>query len=265
MTVASHFLDFYRQAYAAVTDFTFYRTVFQQTLRKTLLYVFLLSAQVAGLLTLSIAYHYGPQLLDFSGWAQQHFPSLQVEDGKLWVGTDQPLIATYPGKQFITFIFDTTGTHSNPEEFPEPALLFTEDRLYIRYLGQTQTHLWSDISKEFGPFRVGPSEIEHLIGFFKWIYLPLFYFFMLIFTLLKSVVFAALSTLIGVSSSGRYNIQLPFQQYITIAFYSLTPAIVLDLGVTMTGLQISYFSYFIYVITAAIYTFMATQKCVATE
>ena len=45
-------LLFYRQTYSAVTDFSFYRTIFEQVLRQTLLYLLYLAAHVAAILTL---------------------------------------------------------------------------------------------------------------------------------------------------------------------------------------------------------------------
>ena len=69
---------------------------------------------------------------------------------------------------------------------------------------------------------------------------------------------------IGWLVTARSGIRLPFQQYFTISLYSLTPAIVIDLAVSMTGLEVSLFP-FLYLATAAIYTYMATQKCVVVE
>ena len=258
--MAYPFLSFYHQAYSAVTDFSFYRAVFEQSLHKTLIYLFYLATHVAAILTLTFALHYGPQFLSIADWAQQNFPPFEVEDGKLRVATDQPLVKKYPGKQLITFVFDTTGTYSDPQELEDPAFLFTEEKLYFRYLGQTQTYSW----KDWGPFQVGPKEFEHFTTLVKWAYFPIAYSLILVYTVVVKGLLAALLTIVGLSASVRYDIRLPFQQHFTIALYSLTPAIVIDLAVTMTGLDISYF-YLIYLVTAAIYTYMATQKCVAVE
>ena len=250
---------FYHQTYSAVTDFLFYKTIFTQPLRKTLLYLVLLSAHVAAALTLIVAWQQGSQFLEICRWAEQNFPTLEVRDGRLWVNSEQPLIKRYRGEQLITFVFDTTGTYSDPREIQEPAILFTQEKLYLHMLGQTQTYYW----KDFGPFQISPEAFREAISLVKWIYFPTFYPLLLGYTLLAKASLAVVLSVIALSASARYNVRLPFQQYFTISLYSLTPAVVIDLAVTMTGIEISYFNFF-YVATAVIYTYLATQKCVAT-
>ena len=251
---------FYHQSYSAVTDFLFYRAIFTQPLRKTLLYLVLLSAHIAAALTLIFAWQNGSQFLDLCRWAQQNFPTLEVREDRLWVYSEQPLIKRYRGEQLITFVFDTTGTYSDPREIPEPAILFTQEKLYLRMLGQTQTHYWKDT----GSFQISPEAFSETINLVKWIYFPTFYPLLLGYTLLAKALLAVVLSVIALSASARHDVRLPFQQYFTIALYSLTPAVVIDLAVTMTGIEISYFDFF-YVATAVIYTYLATQKCVVMD
>ena len=109
-------LVFYQQAYSAVTDFSFYQTVLEQPLRRTALYLVVLTAHVAVLFTLIAAWHYGPTFLDIMRWAQQNFPPLEIQEGRLFVGDEQPLTRTYPGDPPITFVFDTTGSYTDPSQ-----------------------------------------------------------------------------------------------------------------------------------------------------
>ena len=245
-------LRFYHQVYSAVTDFSFYRTIFEQPLRQTLLYLLCLAAHFAAALTLIYALHYGPQFLEISLWAQQNFPPLEVRDGQLRLDTEQPLVKKYPGKQLITFVFDPTGTYEDPQQLEEPAFLFTQEKLYFRYLGQTQTYLWKD-----WPFQ----RVEDFTTVVKWAYFPTAYSFFFVYTILVKPLWAFILSSIGLFVTARSAIRLPFQQYFTISLYSLTPAIVIDLAVRMTGLEVSLFP-FLYLLTAAIYTYMATHKCV---
>ena len=251
---------FYRQSYSAVTDFHFYRTIFEQPLRKTLIYFLFLSVHTAALLTLILGWHYGPQLLDMFRWAQNNLPPFEVIDGRLSVATEQPLVKKYPGKETITFVFDTTGTYSDPSELEDPVILFTEDNLYFRLAGETKTYWW----KDFGTFQVGSREFGTLISFFKWAYFPVGYCLALSYTLVAKGLSAIFLTLLALSTSLRHGIRLPFQQRLTIALYGLTPAVVIDLAVKVTGVQISYF-FLLYFTIAAIYTYSATQKCVISE
>ena len=255
------FLGFYKQVYSAVTDFTSYRNIFEQDLGKTLLYLTFLAVHLAAVLTLTFGWHYGPQVLSITQWARQNFPPLLVEEGRLTIDSQQPVVKTYPGEELVTFVFDTTGTYKDPKELHEPAFLFTEDRLYFRYMGRTQTYLW----KDFGRLQIGSAEFEDFRTLIQWAYFPIASGLIFLYTLFAKGMLATILTLIGVSASSHYGLRLPLQQHFTIALYALTPAVIIDLGVTMTGLQISLFSYFMYLVTAAIYTYMATVKCVIVE
>ena len=249
-----HFLLlFYRQAYSAVTDFSFYRTIFEQPLRRTLLYLLYLAVHVAAVLTLSLAWH-GPELFEISNWAEENFPPLQIRDGQLFVESEQPLVKKYPGKQLITFVFDTTGTYEDPQQLEEPSMLFTREKLYLSIPGQTLTFLWSE-----WPF----PEVEDVTRFVKWAYFPSAYSLIFFSTLLVGGPWALILTSIGFLATARSDIRLPFQQYFTIALYSLTPAIVIDVAVRITGLEVPLFPFLL--ITAAIYTYLATYQCVVVE
>ncbi len=248
-------LLFYRQVYSAVIDFSFYRTIFEQVLRQTLLYLLYLAAHVAAILTLIFVWHYGPVFLEISNWAEENFPPLEVRDGQLFVESEQPLVKKYPGRQLITFVFDTTGTYEDPQQLEEPSFLFTREKLYFRILGQTQTYLWRE-----WPFR----KVEEFTRFVKWAYFPTAYSLIFVYTILAKGLWALILTSIGLLATARAAIRLPFQQYFTIALYSLTPAIVIDLAVRMTGLEVPLFP-FLYLVTAALYTYMATYKCVVVE
>ncbi len=248
-------LLFYRQTYSAVTDFSFYRNIFEQVLRQTLLYLLYLAAHVAAILTLIFAWHYGPAFFEITNWAEENFPPLQVQDGQLLVEAEQPLVKKYPGEQLITFVFDTTGTYEDPQQLEEPSILFTREKLYFRYLGQTQTYLWRD-----WPFQ----EVKDFTRFVKWAYFPTAYSLIFVYTILAKGLWALILTSIGLLATSRAAIRLPFQQYFTIALYSLTPAVVIDLAVRMTGLEVPLFP-FLYLVTAALYTYMATYKCVIVE
>jgi hypothetical protein len=249
-----HFLLlFYRQVYSAVTDFSFYRTIFEQPLRRTLLYLLYLAVHVAAVLTLSLAWH-GPELFEISNWAEENFPPLQIRDGQLFVESEQPLVKKYPGKQLITFVFDTTGTYEDPQQLEEPSLLFTREKLYLSIPGQTLTFLWSE-----WPF----PEVEDVTRFVKMAYFPSAYSLIFFSTLLVGGPWALILTSIGFLATARSDIRLPFQQYFTIALYSLTPAIVIDVAVRITGLEVPLFPFLL--ITAAIYTYLATYQCVVVE
>ncbi|MGH9340222.1 MAG: DUF1189 domain-containing protein [Acidobacteriota bacterium] len=249
---------FYREAYSAVTDFAFYRSVFLQPIRRTLLYLMFLSANASIILTLAYAWHYGPRLERFFDWAQDNFPPFEVSNGQLAVQGEEPIVHRYQDDQVVTFIFDTTGEYGLPRRSQEPAVLLAADRLYLRLDGVNQTYEWQDL----GDF--SKSQLPEIRSFIQWVYFPIGYSFWLIYTLATKSMLVLFLTVFGLSASMRTGIRLPFAHYFTIGIYSLTPAVVIDLAVTVIGQNVPYF-FMIYFAAAALYTYMATHKCTVIE
>ncbi|MEE8348064.1 MAG: DUF1189 family protein [Acidobacteriota bacterium] len=248
-------LFFYQQAYSAVTDFAFYPTILKQPIRRTALYLVVLTAHVAALFTLIAAGHYGPKFLDVMGWAQQNFPPIEIMDGRLQVTGEQPLTRKYLGDPAITFVFDTTGTYTDPHQLEEPVILLTEEKLYFRYLGQTQTYLWQN-----WPFQ----RLEQVTEAVKWAYFPFAYASIFVYALCIKALLAVLLVSIGILASAPYGTRLDLPQYFNIALYSLTPAMAIGSAVAIAGLGVGYFTFFC-VSTAGIYSYLATRSCVAVD
>ncbi|UCF39161.1 MAG: DUF1189 family protein [Acidobacteriota bacterium] len=248
---------FLRQSYLAITDFGFYPSVFEQSWRLTLLFLLFLCASLAIFLTLVYAWQLGPQVDRFFDWAEQTLPPLEVRDGTLILNSTEPILVTYSDESTWTFVFDTGGTYLDPVGLDEPALLFTEQKFFIRIQGQTQTYVWSD----FGDFSINRGNIGEYETTLKFLYFPFAYGFLLVYSLLGKGFTALLLCPLAYSVGSTYGIRLTLQNCFTICLYSLVPAVAVDMAVQLTGLKIDYFE-IIYLAAAAIYTFFATQKCV---
>ncbi len=85
----SGILGFYRKVYWSVTEFPFYRTVLEQPLYQTLLYLLFLACHAAVILTLSYAGHYASTFQDFSAWVEENVPPLVVEEGELRIEAER--------------------------------------------------------------------------------------------------------------------------------------------------------------------------------
>jgi hypothetical protein len=251
---------FFHDAYLAVTDFEHYRRVFDQPVRLTLLFLLFLAAFNAIALTLINAWFYSKRVDDFFAWAGGNLPVFEVTEGRLRVDADQPLVLKYHEKATWTLVFDTTGTYQDPQGFDEPAVLFARENLLLMFGGQTQTYSWSD----FGDFGVTPEDLPYYNSLFRWLYFPLAYAFFLVYSMLGKAIQAVILSPLAFSVASGYGVRLRFLNCFTIGLYALVPATVIDLGVEMTGLNISYFS-LIYIAVAAIYTYLATQKCSVVE
>jgi len=257
-SIFSHFRSFYYEAYAAITDFQFYGGIARQRWGRTLLFLLYLSAHVAIILSLTYAVHYNTEFRRFSAWSQAQFPALEVKDGELTVKAEQPLIRRYEGKPPVTFVFDTTGHYQSPDGFGQPAFLFTRRNLLLRYRGQTEAHRWEEI----GSFTLERGDLKTLEKVIRWLYFPVSYALLLLYTVFAKSVTAIFLTGFAVAAAARHRVRMSFQSSFAIALYALTPAIVIGLAVNLTGLSISYF-HVIYFAIAAVYTYMAAQKCVA--
>ncbi|MFB3905024.1 MAG: DUF1189 domain-containing protein [Acidobacteriota bacterium] len=258
-SIFSQLRSFYHEAYAAITDFQFYARIARQHWGRTLLFLLYLSAHVAVILSLTVALHYRSEFRKFSAWSQAHFPALEVKDGELTVKAEQPLIRRYEGRLPLTFVFDTTGRYQSPDGFGQPAFLLTRKNLLLRYRGQTEAHSW----KEFGAFSLESADLKTMEIVIRWLYFPVSYALFLMYTLFAKSVTAVFLTGFAVAAAARYRVRMSFQSSFAIALYALTPAIVIGLAVNLTGLAISYF-HLIYFAIAAVYTYMAAQKCVGT-
>lgn len=248
---------FWRQAYLAITDFDFYASTFQQHFRQTLLFLLYLSAFLALALTLIYAWLYGARVEEFFEWAGSNLPSIEVRGGQLEVLGDQPIVAKYEDDSTWTFVFDTTGTYDDPSGLEEPVLLFTRENLFVRIQGQTQTYSW----EEFGEFEVSRENLEEYETIIVWAYFPLAYSFFLVFNVVAKSLQALILSPIAYSVAISYGVRLSLTDAFTIALYSLVPAIVIDLAIIMTGIDIAYFD-LIYLAIAGLYTFLASQRCV---
>lgn len=259
-SISYGFGHFYRQAYLAVTDFLFYREVLHQPLRQTLVYLLYLCAHISILLTAMGAWTYGPRFHDFSEWALENLPPFEVREGTLHVRGAQPIVLHYPAGEGITVVFDTAEEIPRATAYDEPVVLFTRDRLIIRYGGNTQTHLWKDLH-DFATDREGLGRFLEAV---KWVYFPLAYSFLLVYQLAAKSLWALCLTLFALSAGARYGLRLPFSRCFSLGLYSLTPAVVVDMGLIVIGQVFPYF-HLIYLATAVIYTYLGTARAVAAE
>jgi len=251
---------FPKQIYYAITDFQFYRRVFQQPFRVSLFFALYLCAVLALCLTVYYAIVFFPEMGRFSDWGAEHLPAFQVADGTLTVDADQPLQTEFQGDSPLNFVFDTTGAYADPEGLDEPVLLFAKDKVYFKVDGRTESQFWS----AFGDFSFVPKELPSYISAAKWAYFPVAYSFLLVVNLIAKICTAALLSPLAYSIALTYDVRLPYSNCFTIALYSLVPAITIDLAVKLTGVEITYFD-LIYLGIAGIYTFFATQKCVLAQ
>jgi len=253
-------LRLYREAYSAVTDFSFFRTVFQQPLQRTAVFLLFLVVHTALVFTLAFNWYYLPDVREFLHWCQENFPYMEVQDGELSIRGQEPIVREYLGSEVYTFVFDATGEHEPLHKLSEPAVVFSKTELYLLMDGQTHTWPWSQLS----PAVLGREELLAFEDLLDVAYFPAAFTAFFLIALLGKGFQVVLLTFFSMSASARYGVRLPYSHYLAIAAYSLTPAVAIDLMVAGLGQEVPYFS-IIYLVTAGLYTYLATQRCVAIE
>src|SRR5690606_2458641 len=232
---------FYRQFYLAVMDFDFYKEIVYQPFRSSLIYLLYLSAHIAIFWTALFAWSLYPGVTQFVAWAQQNLPAIQIQEGKLHVEAEQPLVKRYKGKnETWTIVFDTTGTYLTGESLQEPSVLLTEEKLLLQFQGMSSTYLF----KDFGDGRLTPQDLPTFQKWFKWFLFPLGgYSFWLIWSFIAKALQALLLSPLLFAVSAVYGVRMSVRNSFNVALSSLAPAIVIDLAVSLTGITISYFDW----------------------
>ena len=251
---------FPKQLLSSIQDFGFYRRIFRQPLKDSLIFLVLFSVLVSLLSTIITFIYLSPDIRDFLSWAKTNAPAISVSEGVLSVSTGQPLVLKYRGDETWILVFDTTGVYKNTSDFNEPVILLGREELVLRIKGQVQTYSW----KDFGTFEVNSENIGFLSLALQGIIFPLGFIIHLFIALISKSLQAVLISPLAYSVANSYGVRLPFRSSFSIALYSLVPATALDLLVKASGMNISFFM-FIYITAAIIYTYLATKKCVVIE
>lgn len=246
-----------RQFYLAVTDFDFYLSIFQQPLRRTWAFLLFVAVTVATVGTAIEAWRIFPELDQFSRWGEQHLPAFSVEGGKLHLKQSGPVILRYETEPPWTLLLSDTPLSDDQYPWDEPSIWLLPEEVVFRYRGSVERYLWADI----GDFEFEPSRLPTYLPAAKLLFLPIAYSFLLVFNVLAKLFAAFLLTPLALWSSMFRGVRLPYSWGFTIAAYSLAPAVTIDLGVRMTGVQIAYFDW-IYIAIAAVYVVFATKRCV---
>ncbi len=258
---------FINEAVSAVLDFASYRGIFRQPLLRSLLYLLQLTVVSSLILTAAYSFRLIPQFDHFLSWAETALPPFRVENGQLHVDVESPASFQYPGNHLVTFVFDTREKHIVPESLDQPALLFTREVLFLPFLGQPITWPWPQVETLFSNSEVGitvnPETLEEMRRSLSWM-TPAFFLFSLGISMFSKLFQAVLLIFLGILASSSRGVRLPIVHYLTIAIYALTPATAIDSLVIILG-QASDLFEMIYLLTAAVYTYLATQRCLGPE
>jgi len=254
-------LVFARQAYLAVTEFEFYRLIFRQPLRVTISYLLFLTVLLSLVLAAVTTWVQLPRLKDFVSWAAENLPAFSIRDGKLDVQEETPLVRRYFGEQIITFVYTEEQGNGVVENLNPPAAVFQRDDFSLLVEGASGTWNWTEVAP-FMQMVSGPEQWRNWKQRLNLIFFPTVFLVQWLFVFSVRSMQALLLMFCAASAATRLGSQLSYRECFTIAVYSLTPAFILNLGVTLAGQQGLLFD-LIYLGLAAVYTFLATQRCLS--
>jgi hypothetical protein len=254
--MAGHFSSIARSA----CDWSLYPEVFTQRTRRTVGYfalVMVLSSLLVSMtVTLELRRFFNQDLKPIL----REMPVVTIKNHEASANVPQPWVRTFPGEtgtgMTMVFIIDTTGqtTGFKPDEM---GFLLTRTHLYLKNQMKEQP---LDL-REVDDMVIDPKAIAEgkvlpkvLWGTFATcaVLLP-FYF-----TLAKLLHLVMLS-LIGLIATSSRRRPIPFGRLMTLSLYALTPAILLDMLRSVTGLNIPLF-WLIYLAVGAGYLMIALRK-----
>ena len=256
-------LIFVKQAHLAVTEFDFYRLIFRQPLAWTLLYLLFLSVLVALAFALVTTWVQLPKIKEFVNWATYNLPAISVQDGKLQVEGQEPLVRRYFGEKIITFVYTESQDLQMLEDLEPPAAVFQREEFSLLVEGASGTWNWRDLAPLM-PLLGSPERWRDWEEWLSFIFFPAVFLVRWISVFMVRSMQALLLMFCAASAAARLGTRLNYRECFTIAVYSLTPAFILNLGVTLSGQQGLMFD-LIYLGVAAVYTFLATQRCLSSD
>ena len=254
-------LVFVRQAYLAVTEFEFYCLIFRQPLLVTISYLLFLSLLVALAFAAVTTWVQLPKIQDFLLWAGDNLPPISIQEGRLDVEGEETLVRRYFGDQIITFVYTEEQDLQLLEDLDPPAAVFQRDEFSLLVEGASSTWNWRDVAPLM-TLLSGPEKWHTWGQWLSLIFFPAVFLVQWVFVIAVRSMQALLLMFCAASVAAQLGNRLSYQECFTISVYSLTPAFILNLGVTFTGQQGLLFD-LIYLGIAAVYTFLATQRCLS--
>ena len=212
---------------------SFYRDVAQHWRGFAFLYLIVLVALLSLLASAEIHFYmtgyidrYGPEFID-------QLPTVTIRDGRTTIDQPEPYTITDPETGQPIAIIDTTGKTRSLSGSPALVLL-TEDRLMVKKdLREVRTFDLSEIEA----FQINRQSARVWMDMMRsWSAVIVFPFLLagnLIYRLLQVLVYSA----IGMLMARAQKTYLTYQALISVAIMAITPVMLLDLVVPLTGIS----------------------------
>ena len=211
----------------------FYRDVAQHWRGVAFLYLIILVAMLSLLASAEIQYRMTGYIERYGQAFIDQLPKVTIRNGRTAIDQPVPYTITDPESGQPVVIIDTTGKTQSLAGSPA-LILLTQDKLMVRKnLREIRTF---DLS-EIDAFQIDRQSAQAWMDLMhSWSAVIVFPFLLagnLIYRLLQVLVYSA----IGMLMAKTQKISLTYQALISIAIMAITPVILLDLVVPLTGIS----------------------------
>jgi hypothetical protein len=182
-------------------------------------------------------------------------PPIQITNGRVSVDAPMPYYIKEPSTGLVLFIIDTTGEVDSLDN-TEARVLLTKNKL-IGKKKSAETRMYDLSGVE--DFYLDSAIITKWFSVFKTWFLIAAYPFVVAFVYAYRIVQALLYAAIGLIFASIFKVNLRYAALIRLSVMAVTPAIILNTVVSLTGAHIPYWSLLCFVIAMA-YLFFGVKS-----
>lgn len=230
--------------YYAIASFRFYRFVIHERAAATIRYFLLLTALASLALTVRMELRLLDTSAEVAQWMIARLPEITIRDGRVSSPVAQPFVLK--DDKVGVFILDTTGKFARLDSTYDRGFLLTRDRLIFKQPSAGRNVATLNLS-QVKELQVNPTTIQAWRKFFYWASFPVVY---LVFYLqeglgkLAIVLLFSLSTLSLARRNPNPSAPLTWPQAVTLGIYALTPVVLYEVFLAVTGMNEFTISFF---------------------
>lgn len=206
---------FFTEAYKAVSDFKFYKTVKNFSSGKAFKYILSLVLFVSLALSIRYSFLLGKGLDMAMVWMKKNLPVIEIQNGAASVHAEEPYKMT---EGDFAVILDTTGKTTSLDEYKRGVLLMKDRVIYKESEMKAEIYKLADVKS----LRIDENFMKAVQKNAVWIVFPFIllgiYIYLTIARLLQAVIFS----LITIFAAAVNKVQLAYSQIFSIGIYAVT-------------------------------------------
>lgn len=167
----------------------------------------------------------------------EQIPEITIQDGNVSINESVPYFIHDPESNDVIAIIDTSGQYTSLDN-TEAYLLLTKNKLIARQ-SETETRIY-DLS-QIDEFFVDQTTVNKIVGIFKTSFPFVFYVCAVIFSFIYRLIQVLIYGAIGLLLCKVAKVSLDYQALVRLAVIAITPVVLLDTVLEITGFKIPLF------------------------